>query len=707
MKPSKYLLIGAAVTLIALATTGWTMVGLAEAATVIAPSAPTGVTAIPGDGSALVSWDAVVAPTGESITAYVVKSSKGKGCSTDGSLSCTVTGLKNGVSDVVKVRAEVGRKSSPYSTPETVVAGVPTAPTDVSASAGSSRATVSFSAPSNDNGSTITGYQVTAIDSTDVANGGETARGVASPITVTGLTNGDSYTFTVTATNGVGTGPASAPSLPITPETIPGAPSDVTATAGNDQATVTFTAPGGPVTAYLVKATDVTATANGGQTAMGPTSPITVTGLTNGNSYTFTVTAFNGSVEGNPSAPSAPVTPNGPPTLTADGSSWASVAIAQWVGATGSLYGLNINWQVTSSVIGLNTFAENQVDFAASDLPYSAGQSTYSPDQPYQYLPDVATGLAFMFNLVGTNGQQITDLNLDAQVIDDIFLGEITRWNAPSIAAINPQIASVLPDTTILPVYRSDASWENYLLSEYLLNQDSANFTAAQAAFEADPSGEPSAVWPVPAPGVTVNPTTYPAWAVGTPIGQNGPDNAADYVASQTSDGSITYVPPAYAQAHDIPVASLVNTSRHDVQPTSVNVAIALEAATLNPDLTQNLTGVFTDTHRDAYPLSAYSYLVTPCDPARAATQGESCDGSGTTSFSAAQGQELGKFVNYLACAGQQDMALLGYSPLPKVLVKDDFKAIGRLPGEKRPPGPTARNCKNPNIDGQGALPGG
>ena len=80
------------------------------------------------------------------------------------------------------------------------------------------------------------------------------------------------------------------------------------------------------------------------------------------------------------------------PSMQSTGSSFASVAIQQWVGQSSTLFGLNINWQVSSSVVGLNNFAQNQLDFAASDIPYSAQQSTYYPSQPYQYLPDVAGG---------------------------------------------------------------------------------------------------------------------------------------------------------------------------------------------------------------------------------------------------------------------------------------------------------------------------
>src|SRR5580704_757146 len=84
------------------------------------------------------------------------------------------------------------------------------------------------------------------------------------------------------------------------------------------------------------------------------------------------------------------------PSMQSTGSSFASVAIQQWVGQSSTLYGLNINWQVTSSVIGLDNFATNQVDFAASDIPYSSNQASSNPTVPYQYMPDVAGGLAFM-----------------------------------------------------------------------------------------------------------------------------------------------------------------------------------------------------------------------------------------------------------------------------------------------------------------------
>jgi phosphate transport system substrate-binding protein len=398
------------------------------------------------------------------------------------------------------------------------------------------------------------------------------------------------------------------------------------------------------------------------------------------------------------------------PSLQSTGSSFASVAIQQWVGQASTLYGLNINWQVTSSVLGLNNFTANQVDFAASDIPYSSGQAQGNPTVPYQYMPDVAGGLAFMYNLNGNDGQRITSLILNAHVIDQIFLGEITKWNDPAVGKLNPQLAGDLPGTRILPVYRSDASGENYLLSDFMLHEDGANFNAAQNAFQSGLPGQPNAGWPIPTQNASPSPQTYPNWVPqANPVGQSGSDNAANYVSAVSSVGAITYVETAYAKEHSFPVASLINASGNAVQPTSLNVATALVKAVLHTDLTQDLTGVYTNPVPNAYPLSAYSYLVTQCSPALAAAHQSTCAGGppgAPSTFPNAKGQALGQFVAFLACAGQEQMAVLGYSPLPPNLVQEDFDAVGRLNGGQRPPPPTAANCKNPYVDGEIPVPG-
>ncbi len=263
------------------------------------PGAPTGVTATAGIASASVSFTAP-AITGGTITSYTVTSSSGPTAS--GSTSpITVTGLTGGAPCTFTVTATNATGTGPASNPSGPVIPytAPDAPTGVTATAGNASASVSFTAAA-DNGSAITSYTV--------SGGGQTASGIGSPITVTGLTNGTAYTFTVIATNAAGPGPASAASNSVTPATTPSAPGSVTATLGtpgSNQATVTFTAPasnGSAITSYTV-------TSSGGPSALGSSSPITVTGLANGTAYTFTVTATNAIGTGSASAPSNSVTP--------------------------------------------------------------------------------------------------------------------------------------------------------------------------------------------------------------------------------------------------------------------------------------------------------------------------------------------------------------------------------------------------------------
>jgi predicted RNA-binding protein with TRAM domain len=141
--------------------------------------------------------------------------------------------------------------------------------------------------------------------------GGAVAIGSGSPIAISGLTVGTTYTVTVRAANPAGHGPASAQSNAIALIDPPGAPTGVNAVEGDEQATVTFTASvtdgGGPVHYYTATATP------GGRVGTSTGGPITVTGLTNGIAYTFTVTATNDAGTGAASAPSPFVVPASQP----------------------------------------------------------------------------------------------------------------------------------------------------------------------------------------------------------------------------------------------------------------------------------------------------------------------------------------------------------------------------------------------------------
>ncbi|HEX7797714.1 MAG TPA: fibronectin type III domain-containing protein [Vicinamibacterales bacterium] len=211
-----------------------------------------------------------------------------------------------------------------------IAATAPDAPTGVSAAAGNASATVSWTPPASDGGSAITGYTVTSVPGGLIGVGGANSTSAV----VSGLTNGTSYTFTVTATNAVGTGPASAPSNSVTPATVPGPPTGVSAVAGNASATVSWTPPasngGSAITGYTATSSPGGLTANAAANA----TSVVVSGLTNGTAYTFTVAAVNASGPSLPSAPSNSVTPAGVTTTTAIPASTTVV--------TGSLLGGNV-----------------------------------------------------------------------------------------------------------------------------------------------------------------------------------------------------------------------------------------------------------------------------------------------------------------------------------------------------------------------------
>ena len=170
---------------------------------------------------------------------------------------------------------------------------------------GNGKATFLLAPPVNDGGSAILTYTVTC------APGPFDITGATSPLTVSGLTNGTSYSCTAKATNSVGSGPESSPPVSVTPmPTAPDAPTALTATPGNGSATLSFTAPndnGAPITSYAAQCNP------GAVPGSATASPIIVSGLTNGTAYACSVAATN-SVNTGPYSLPVNMTP-GPPKL--------------------------------------------------------------------------------------------------------------------------------------------------------------------------------------------------------------------------------------------------------------------------------------------------------------------------------------------------------------------------------------------------------
>lgn len=218
-------------------------------------------------------------------------------------------------------------------------ATVPGAPNIGTATAGDASASIAFTAPASNGGAAITGYTVTS------SPGGLTGTGASSPITVSGLTNGTAYTFSVTATNSEGTGAASAASNSVTPSaaaTVPGQVTGLTlGTATSTTQPLTWTAPsngGSAITDYVIQwspagANTWTTFADGTSTTAGTT----ITGLTASTSYDYRVAAVNAVGQGSYSA-------------TATGSTAASSATIRLNAAiAGCTESVSEPWQYTGT----------------------------------------------------------------------------------------------------------------------------------------------------------------------------------------------------------------------------------------------------------------------------------------------------------------------------------------------------------------------
>ncbi len=356
------------------------------------------------------------------------------------------------------------------------------------------------------------------------------------------------------------------------------------------------------------------------------------------------------------------------PTVTGAGSTWVQIALDQWR-VDYAHFGFHINYAGVGSSAGRQFYISNQVDFAASEIPFQPDeiQKLQAERKTWQYLPDVAGGTSLMYNLHNAAGQRITNLNIDANAAALIFTGKISSWQDPAIARLNPGLQ--IQDTRIIPVIRSDGSGTSAQFSLYLENQAHDLW---QQFVQQYGCPAPCSQWPV-----------FP-----NAVAQNGSDGVASFISQDTvGRGAIGYVEAGYAYGRDFPVGNLHNKSGHFVQPSSQNVATALTHATLNHDLTQNLVGVYNAPEANAYPMSSYSYMITPTAQA--------------FGFTAAKGAVLSGWIVYIACKGQQSAAPLGYSPLPKNLVQADFAAVDRIPGHVATPPLDYEHCPNPNLPHQ------
>ena len=369
--------------------------------------------------------------------------------------------------------------------------------------------------------------------------------------------------------------------------------------------------------------------------------------------------------------------------ISGGGSSWSANALQQW---TRNVWN-NYRWKVVynsdvGSSGGRQLFGQDNggYDFAVSEIPYALKDGDNKDPRPARklaYMPIVAGGTSFMYNLV-IGGKKVTNLRLGGETISKIFTGVITAWNDPMIAADNPKLA--LPATPIVPVVRSDGSGTTAQFSSWMRKQypDVWSKYCQKAGRIANC-------------GITSN---YPVVSGSSFIGQSGSSGVAGYVSQPQYVGSITYVEYSYALNSRSPVVKVLNSAGFYTEPTAANVAVGLLGAAIETDeaspnyLTQQLAGVYTNPDPRTYPLSSYSYMILPT----ALENG----------FTEDKGLTLAAFSNYFLCEGQQQAEVLGYSPLPINLVKAGLAQVLKIPGGN-PAGVDINKCNNPTFAADGS----
>ena len=356
------------------------------------------------------------------------------------------------------------------------------------------------------------------------------------------------------------------------------------------------------------------------------------------------------------------------------GSTWSELIVQQWI-ADVDANGMKVVYTGGGSSKGRKDFSQNSTDFAISEIPYQGtdeqGNADTSNGRPYAYLPIVAGGTAFTYQLK-IGGQLVRNLRLSGETISKIFTNQITNWNDPAITKDNNGRA--FPSLPITPVVRSDGSGTTAQFTLWMDNQ------------------YPD-VWR-PFYGGTGLTSYYPR--KGRAIGQAGSDQVMNTIAGFAGNGTIGYVEYSYPLNKDYPVVKVLNKAGYYVEPTQYNTAVALTKAQINQDpnsqlyLTQILDQVYVNKDPRTYPISSYSYMIIPTGPT-------------DVRMTTAKRQTLADFLYYSLCAGQTKAGPYGYSPLPLNLVQAGFAQIAKLKVADPLVDLTdrdVRSCNNPTFDG-------
>jgi phosphate transport system substrate-binding protein len=317
--------------------------------------------------------------------------------------------------------------------------------------------------------------------------------------------------------------------------------------------------------------------------------------------------------------------------LNGAGATFPQPVYVEWIGAFQTANpNVTVNYQGVGSGAGIEQFTAQTVDFGASDAYMKAEEITAAEaaraGAKVIHIPTVFGAIVLAYNLPG-----VDELKLDSDAVAGIFLGTITNWDDPAIAALNPGVT--LPSEAIQTVHRSDSSGTTNGFTSYL--------TAVNTDWSAGPGKGKEITWPVG-------------------VGGKGNDGVSAVVLQ--TEGSIGYVELSYAVQNNMTMAQLKNKSGAFITPTLESTSAAADGITIPEDM--NIT-VSDSANAAAYPIVTVTYILAY-----------------DKMPDAAKAEALKSFLTWaLGDNGTAIATELGYAPLPTAL-KDAALAKVALIGQ-------------------------
>jgi phosphate transport system substrate-binding protein len=277
--------------------------------------------------------------------------------------------------------------------------------------------------------------------------------------------------------------------------------------------------------------------------------------------------------------------------------------------------GVQINYQPIGSGGGIRQVLAGTVDFGATDGPMSDDQLKSAPFK-IVHIPTVLGAVVPIYNLPGVSN----DLKFAPDVLADIYLGKITKWNDGRIAKDNPGVK--LPNTDIVTVHRADGSGTTYIFTDYL--------SKVSDAWKSGPGKGTAVSWP----GGSAS------------LGGKGNEGVSGQV--RQTPGAIGYVELIYAEQNKIQFGLVRNAAGQWVRASvdGVTAAAAASAKAMPDDYRVSITNAAGKT---SYPISSFTWLLVPAQ-----------------SKDAAKGKVMVDFLNWMLNQGENETAPLYYAPLPK-----------------------------------------